>query len=207
MDIQIENLKFRNIFQLKSWSIPSGQHILVEGPSGSGKTTLLHLISGLFLTPDAKIKIGTHNLQNLSDDERAVLRRDHFGLVFQKLSLLDHLTALENVQLSFFDSTKSRLTASEALKKLGLEEKMNSRCSTLSLGEQQRVAVARVISQESDIILADEPTSSLDDESAQIVIHSLVEAARGKTLIVVSHDHRLRSSFQKIVQFKDLVRL
>ena len=202
MKITVENLKFQNLFHIKKWAISEGSHLLIEGPSGAGKTTLLHLLSGLFLAPDSQIQIGSHSLHKLSDDERSELRKSIFGLVFQKLSLLDHLTALENVMLGTSDISR----AQGALQKLGLDSKVGTRTALLSLGEQQRVAVARVLAQQPQIILADEPTSSLDDESAQIVIQALLQAAQNKTLIVVSHDHRLRSAFRQQIAFGDLLK-
>lgn len=142
--------------------------------------------------------LGPHELSALSDGARSTLRRDHMGLIFQKLNLLSHLTVTENVALAGGPDVAT------ALKRVGLAELSEARAAVLSGGEQQRVAVARVLAQKPGIVLADEPTSSLDDKNAAFVIDALKEAARGRTLLVVSHDDRVVRAFSQIVSLEEL---
>lgn len=203
LSVQLPNKK--KLFAVQDWLIPYGKHLLVEGESGSGKTTLLHILAGLFVPEQGAIAVGENRLDKMNDDERCELRKASIGVIFQKLNLIEHLTVLENIQLVRSEKT-SDSEIEKVLKKLSLTEKQNELCVGLSLGEQQRVAVARVLAQQPEIILADEPTSSLDEKNAQAVLDSLFDLAKNKTLIVVSHDHRLRSRFSDIKQFEELVR-
>lgn len=203
LNIEIENISVelpngKKLFAIPHYKIPQGHHLLIQGESGKGKTTFLHLLAGLFLPQSGHVKIGDAQLSALNDNERADLRRNKIGVIFQKLNLLDHLTAAENIQLSAGEYEN-------ALKKVRLEQKAQELCSYLSLGEQQRVAVARVLAQSPEIILADEPTSSLDETNAKFVMQALKEIARGKTLIVVSHDHRIANYFDEVVQFEQVI--
>jgi ABC-type lipoprotein export system ATPase subunit len=198
----------RKLFSLSRWEVPQGSHILVQGPSGAGKTTLLHLIAGLFLASSGEVKIGERNLKLLSDDARADLRREQIGVIFQKLNLLDHLTVSENIQLVSRNLASSEALSSvaESIDRVKLSGRNDERCAHLSLGEQQRVAVARVLHQRPNILLADEPTSSLDDRNADFIIQAIKEASKNKTLIVVSHDQRLAKHFDHVVKFGELTK-
>lgn len=193
----------RPLFRIAEFSVPSGAKVLIQGPSGKGKTTLLHLIAGLFLPSRGKIHVGEHELTAMSDPQRSHLRRQKFGVIFQKLNLLDHLTALENVKLGLHRSDRE---AEQSLNQMKMSEKKHQLTATLSLGEQQRVAVARVIASRPDLILADEPTSSLDDANTSAVMHALKSVSAKATLVVVSHDHRISSEFSQVLRFEDLVR-
>jgi putative ABC transport system ATP-binding protein len=193
------------LFSIPDLTIPSGEKWLLQGPSGQGKTTFLHLVAGLLLPDEGSIDIGDKRLNTLSDDERSVLRAQHMGIVFQKLNLLDHLTPVENMSLVLQRSPAAGARALKALEKLGLGPKTHLRSSVLSLGEQQRVAVARILAAEPEIILADEPTSSLDEANAKQVMDSLFEAGRKATMLVVSHDQRIGRWFQKVIDFKKWV--
>jgi putative ABC transport system ATP-binding protein len=202
VDLQLANVKVRlpqrehALFQISQLKIPFGSHILIHGPSGVGKTTLLHLLAGLFVPDDGHVYVGDHNLSKLSDPVRAQLRRQHFGIVFQKLNLLEHLTGFENIMLAEERSTtESRKRAEQALAQVQMSSARDQLSATMSLGEQQRVAVARVLARAPEIILADEPTSSLDAD----------KAAKGKTLIVVSHDERIRPHFTSHFDFRQWV--
>lgn len=126
----------------------------------------------------------------LNDDERCSLRRREIGVVFQKLNLLEHLTNRENAGLTLPPGASNKKIL-EALRVVRLKDRANDRCGKLSTGEQQRVAVARILVQSPQVILADEPTSSLDAKNTAFVMESLKECARGKTLVVVSHDQRI----------------
>ncbi len=195
----------KNLFRISKFEIKTGEHVHIHGPSGSGKTTLLHLLSGLFVPPQGLIKIGSTRFDHLSDGARAQFRRHHIGVIFQKLNLLEYLTVEENVRLGLPDLNQDQHVVRSALHRVGLEDRAQDLSSVLSLGEQQRVAVARILAMRPDIILADEPTSSLDQENATQVIDALIECAHGKTLVVVSHDQRLRGRFARTIDFRDLV--
>ena len=194
------------LFGIPEFVVPAGAKVLIEGPSGRGKTTLLHLIAGLFHPASGTVEIGGRRLSSLSADQIGRLRRERIGIVFQKLNVIDHLTALENAKLAARGEDAAE-RAGDALKIVKLADKANVRAAVLSLGEQQRVAIARVLAQAPSILLADEPTSSLDDANAELVARALLRAAgpRG-SLIVVSHDRRLRAHFDKLIKFEELAR-
>ncbi len=195
----------RLLFRLHPREISSGAKLLIHGPSGSGKTTLLHLIAGLFLPSEGYVFVEDQNLSFLSDEARCRLRRQKFGIVFQNLNLLPHLTALENVSLSLGKSTQKKEKSRNALAQLGMDAFENQMAAELSLGEQQRVAVARVLVAAPSIVLADEPTSGLDEANANAVASALLSLPGNPTTIVVSHDNRLRSHFKEVISFEEMV--
>lgn len=183
--------------------IPEGTRLLVRGPSGTGKTSLLHIVAGLMEPYGGTATVGGTDLARLSESQRCTWRRQSLGLVFQRLNLLGHLTALENVLLSSPGKGISRDRAQECLARLGVGELSDHFAYNLSLGEQQRVAVARVIGRSPTLILADEPTSSLDEKNAELVTQALLESVgeRG-TLVVATHDDRIASHFEKVWTFR-----
>jgi putative ABC transport system ATP-binding protein len=191
-------------FSIPDFKIENGTHLLIHGASGCGKTTLLHLIAGLLLPNEGHVEIDGKRLNHLTDSERCRFRHDKFGIIFQKLNLLDHLTALENVLLGVHrdDMEKAR----SALSLVNLSDRHGERCAHLSLGEQQRVAVARVLAQTPYIVLADEPTSSLDQKNCDFVMDALKKVSKDKTLIVVSHDGRISKYFDQTLRFEDMIR-
>jgi len=209
LKIELEQVKVqipggRTLFSVQKLSIPFGRHLLIRGESGKGKTTFLHLLAGLFTVTQGQIRIGDWNLEKMSDDERCELRREKIGVIFQKLNLIDHMTVAENLLLTMpIGESDPPARVREALKRVNLEGRQNDRSSLLSSGEQQRVAVARVLAQRPQLILADEPTSSLDQKNADFVLAALKEAAQGKTLIVVSHDRRIEKEFDQVLPFED----
>ncbi len=194
------------LFFLPSLELGAGSKTLIHGPSGRGKTTLLNLISGQFLPHSGKIRVGNEELTEMDAGARARLRRESMGLVFQRWNLVDHLTALENVVLGIFPARADREAhALESLRRTGLERLAHRRAGLLSPGEQQRVAVARLWASSPKLLLADEPTSSLDNPGVERVMGALWEASEERTLLVVSHDPRLRSMFREAFDFQDLV--
>lgn len=198
-DVLVKRPNGGDLFKISNLHIPAGTHVLVNGDSGSGKTTFLHLLAGLMRPHAGEVRVGTTALHELSDTERARFRLAHVGLIFQKLNLLDQLNVNENVALA------GGREIDAAVRAVGLAERGRDRVVGLSLGEQQRVAVARVLAQAPNLILADEPTSSLDARNTERVIGLLKEAARGKTLVVVSHDERVKPHFDRLLAFKDYV--
>ncbi len=197
------------LFRLPGLDISSGERLLIRGPSGSGKTTLLHLLSGQFLPHAGSILAGGVELTRLGASARARFRRRHFGIVFQRAGLVAHLTVLENVRVGIppgaaASPAEARDRAREALRALGLEPLAGRRAGLLSPGEQQRAAVARVRAAAPGVILADEPTSSLDAPGAEAVMDALMEASEGRTLVTVSHDARVAARFGNVRDFSDL---
>ncbi len=205
-DIQVDlPITSKLLFRLPSFTAESGHKVLITGESGKGKTTLLHLIAGLFLPSKGDVQIGGGRISSMNDENRSQFRRRHIGIIFQKLNLIEHLTAQENICLSTGETKSDQARATAALSSVGLAGRELERSSVLSLGEQQRVAVARVLASSAEVILADEPTSSLDEKNSAKVMDLLFEAAHGKTLLVVSHDHRIEKKFNQVVQFEKLI--
>jgi ABC-type lipoprotein export system ATPase subunit len=194
------------LFSIQHFEVASGTKVLIQGPSGKGKTTLLHLMAGLLLPAEGSVLADAVDLVRLSEVERSRFRRSNMGIIFQKLNLISHLTAQENIMLGMGSRNVDPTPASVVLDKVKLLECADVLAQNLSLGQQQRVAVARVLTQKPKLVLADEPTSSLDDESAASVMQSLLGLAKGTTLIVVSHDHRIREMFDQVHDFSKLVR-
>src|SRR3954452_13425148 len=171
-------------------TIGEGEWVAITGPSGSGKTTLLNILSGLDRPTSGKVRVGGVDLATLSPRELARYRQQTVGLVFQQFHLIPYLTALENVMLAqYVHSMTDRGEAEEALRRVGLGERLGHLPSQLSGGEQQRVCIARALINQPPLILADEPTGNLDAVNEAIVMSLLADLhQRGHTLILVTHD-------------------
>ncbi len=175
-----------------SLTLELGTTTAVVGRSGSGKTTLLHLAAGIDVPSRGRVEVLGRDLSRLRDRERAVFRRDHVGMVFQFFRLLDHLTVEENVTLPARiagDLGRHKRRARELLERVGLASRAADRIDGLSGGEQQRVAICRALLRRPSLLLADEPTGNLDDESAAVVMDLLLGIAKeeGKTLLYATH--------------------
>jgi putative ABC transport system ATP-binding protein len=177
--------------------VPHRDHLVVMGRSGSGKSTLLALLGGLTRPQQGMLAVQGHDLATLSGEDLAAFRRDEIGFVFQHFGLLDTLTARENVELALALAGRRladrRARAMELLDAVGLAARARHRPHQLSGGERQRVAIARALANEPRLVLADEPTGNLDDESAAVVSDLLADlpSAHGATVIVVTHDAAL----------------
>jgi putative ABC transport system ATP-binding protein len=210
MEVSLQNIRMdivpgpRTLFRFNRLNIGAGERVAIVGPSGVGKTTLLEIIAGLLLPSAGRVFVGGEDITLLGSRERCLMRRENIGIVFQRLNLIGYLTAGENVLLPLKSGAGSRRAAREAMRRVGIEEKHEQRVASLSPGEQQRVAVARVLAGNYSLILADEPTSSLDEKNADAVLEALFEAGRGKTMIVVSHDRRVRQRFDTVWDFEAL---
>src|SRR5215218_10713120 len=170
--------------------IDEGEWVAVTGPSGSGKTTLLNILSGLDRPTAGTVRVGGVDLAGLNPRELARYRQQTVGLVFQQFHLIPYLTSLENVMLAqYVHSMTDRGEAEEALRRVGLGERLEHLPSQLSGGEQQRVCIARALINQPPLILADEPTGNLDAVNEAIVMSLLADLhQRGHTLILVTHD-------------------
>ena len=190
-------------------TVARGECLFLVGPSGSGKTTLLSIL-GCVLSPDSgTLEILGDDVTRFSTTGQARFRREKIGFVFQRFHLFDALTALENVQVALDlmngTSSRSRIEALELLSQVGLAGKSASRVTQLSMGQRQRVALARALAGNPELILADEPTASLDAEAGFQAMHVLKELCHSlnKTAIVVTHDSRIFRLADRILKVVD----
>lgn len=186
--------------------IKTGEIVALLGKSGSGKSTLLSLIAGLDLPDSGKVLIDDTDLFKLSDEERARFRGKNIGIIFQQFHLVNHLNAFENISLSLeINNKKDNSLIRQWLDEMGLTERSHHLPSTLSGGEQQRVAIARALIFNPKLILADEPTGNLDNETAKQITKLLFDSVRKlkTTMILVTHDRELAGLADRIVTLKD----
>ena len=189
-----------------SFSINTGDTFAIIGPSGSGKTTLLGLCAGLDRSDTGSVTLCGSDLGTLNEDERALLRNENVGFIFQNFQLLPTLTALENVvvPLELQGVKNATNTGKELLGKVGLGDRWHHYPSQLSGGEQQRVALARAFSNSPSILFADEPTGNLDQDTGDRVVQLLFELTQeaGTTLVIVSHDMELAKKCDRLLQLR-----
>lgn len=190
------------IARLPKLDVAAGQSALLAGSSGSGKTTLLLAIAGLAETIDGQIRIGDIETGTLSSRARDRHRGRHIGVVFQDLHLVPGLSALDNMLLAPFATgvARDRARALAMLDRLGVGDRAIARAQLLSRGEAQRVAIARAMLLGPQLILADEPTASLDDEACHTVLDLLLDATResGAALVIATHDNRVRARIGQV---------
>jgi putative ABC transport system ATP-binding protein len=188
-------------------SVEPGEFVAIMGPSGCGKSTLLNLVGGLDRPTSGRVLIDGDDLTELTDDKLTELRRRRLGFVFQSYNLIPVLDATENaaLPLTLDHSSQARERAQTWLTKVGLGDRMNNRPDQLSGGQQQRVAVARALSTEPALILADEPTGNLDSKSATEIAELLRQIAGewSRAVLMVTHDPRIASFAKRLVLMKD----
>ena len=204
------------IIDIEHFSLADGEQVALVGASGSGKTTLLHLIAGI-LTPDSgKILFNAAgedrvDLTKLSEPQRDIFRGRHIGYIFQTHHLLAGFTAVENVLLgmSFTGRKHDPAWATHLLNEVGLADRLHYRPQKLSVGQQQRVAVARALANRPKLVLADEPTGSLDVTNAQQVLELIRKLCNevGAALLLVSHDPQITNQLPRVVRLSELNRL
>ena len=186
-----------------SFSVAEGDSLAIVGASGSGKSTLLGLLAGLDTPTAGQVVLMGKDISGGGENARAAIRAHHVGFVFQSFQLIDHLSALENVQLPLeligMPRAEAAAKAQVWLEKVGLGERLKHRPKTLSGGEQQRVALARAFVTEPDILFADEPTGSLDEQNGHKIIDLLFQLNQdlGSTLVLVTHDTALAKRCQR----------
>ena len=189
-----------------SFDLEEGQSLAITGPSGSGKSTLLGLLAGLDTATSGEIYLDKIGLHNLDEEDRAVLRKDKVGFVFQSFELLPSLTALENVMLpsELKSEENPKRNAEYFLNRVGLSEREHHYPNQLSGGEQQRVAIARAFACSAKILFADEPTGNLDPKNGKVISDLLFEvnSETDNALVIVTHDHELADRCDKKIDLK-----
>lgn len=190
-----------------SFSIPQGAFVAIVGPSGSGKTTLLGLLAGLDAPSHGQVILDDADLTAMDEDQRAQLRGEKVGFVFQSFQLISTLTALENVQvpLELRGERGAGERARELLQRVGLGDRLDHFPTQLSGGEQQRVAIARAFANEPRILFADEPTGNLDSDTGSRIVELLESLNResATTIVLVTHDLTLAARAQRIIRLSD----
>ena len=186
----------------------AGEFVSVMGPSGCGKSTLLNLVAGLDSPTDGELVLAGKSLIGRTEDELAIMRRQHIGIVFQFFNLLEGMTALENVTLPAVIAGSPRKRAEtrarDLLDLLGLAEKAKDAPGVLSGGQRQRLAIARALANEPTLLLADEPTGALDSEGGHEVLELFRRLhANGQTILLVTHDREVANAGNRIVNMRD----
>lgn len=207
MVIESKNLTFsynqHKKFSFPDFSCSAKETLLILGNSGKGKTTLLHLLALLQTPTGGSIKLKGEEISQLSPKKAAKMRAENIGIIYQKSHFVASLSVLDNLLLANYLADKKQSTerATELARSLGFADHLNKKTSQLSQGEQQRVSIARALMNNPSIVLADEPTSSLDDENCERVIQLLDNQADkiGAALIIVTHDQRLKDRFSNRV--------
>ena len=187
--------------------IEEGEFIAIMGPSGSGKSTLMHTIGFLDRPTSGEYLFDGEDTKKFTDDELAKIRNERIGFVFQSFNLLPRTTVLDNVMLPLLYNHKMKgemHKAKEALKSVGLEERMSYMSNQISGGQKQRVAIARALVCDPKVIFADEPTGNLDSKSGSTVMHILEKLNKeGRTIILVTHDKNIALHAKRIVMISD----
>lgn len=185
--------------------IRDGDFVSIVGPSGSGKSTLLLMLGGMLSPSGGRVLLDDQSIYDLDANARAQLRKLKIGFVFQTFNLVPYLTALENVQVPLFlsktDEEEQKDRAAALLERVGLGDRLHHKPCELSVGQQQRVALARMLANDPAVILADEPTGNLDPETSQQVIEFLEKVnAEGRTVVMVTHDPRAAERAKRILR-------
>jgi len=189
-----------------TFEVERGGFVAIVGPSGSGKTTLLGLLAGLDRPASGRVVLDGHDLADLSEDDRARLRSEKVGFVFQSFHLISTLTARENVQVPLeLRGEPAEARAEELLQRVGLGGRSHHYPTQLSGGEQQRVALARAFAARPQILFADEPTGNLDAKTGAGIVELMMELNRelGTTLVLVTHDPELADKAKRIIRLAD----
>ena len=188
--------------------IAKGDFVSVVGPSGSGKSTLLLMLGGMLSPTSGRVLLGDRSIYDLSSDRRARLRKENIGFVFQTFNLVPYLTAMENVQIPLYlagaDEATQAATATALLERVGLADRLDHKPSELSVGQQQRVALARMLANDPSVILADEPTGNLDPETADQVIGFFEDCNNeGRTIVMVTHDPKAAGRAKRTLKLRE----
>lgn len=187
-----------------TFNIDSGELVVITGASGAGKTTLLNLIGGMDVLTDGTLIVDGETVSDFDSKQRTDYRRQSIGFIFQSYNLMPKLTAKENVELAS-DLVENPIPSDEVLERVGLRDRAKNYPRQLSGGEQQRVAIARAISKRPKLLLADEPTGALDDETGKTVLRLLQELSRSEnmTVILVTHNEALTAIADRMITLED----
>jgi putative ABC transport system ATP-binding protein len=198
----------KKVLDILEFRMESGTQVAIAGSSGGGKTTLLHCIAGI-VTPDSgRIDISGTDIGKLRERKRDRFRANHIGYVYQTFNLIQGFTALENVMLGMLFSGKGvdKEKAESLLVQMGLKDRLNYTPSQLSVGQQQRVSIARAVVNDPDLVLADEPTGNLDPASSEEALSLLKEVTKGKMLLLVSHEQDVLDRFDRVIALHEINR-
>tara|TARA_E500000178_G_scaffold331329_1_gene364126 strand:+ start:167 stop:787 length:621 start_codon:yes stop_codon:yes gene_type:complete len=204
--IETKSLKFsydgKFVFEFPNIKLKNGENLLILGNSGIGKSTLLHNLAGIMTPQSGSIKIFGNDISKFSEIEIDKFRGENIGIIFQRPHFVNSLTVKENLQLAKYLGKNLEGDIKETLRSLKILDKIDKKPNDLSQGEKQRVSIAIAIINSPKLILADEPTSSLDDSNCNNVINILKEQASKKNaqLIVITHDSRLKKHFKRSVK-------
>lgn len=190
-----------------SFEIEKGEFVVILGPSGSGKSTLLHILGGLDNPTEGEVVVDGVNIAGYSDDELAKYRRSDVGFVFQAFNLLPSLTAIENIEMPLLidGQTMDQEYMDEVMECLEIKALQKRLPSQMSGGQQQRIAIARALSNKPKMVLADEPTGNLDSEISDKVLKLLKETCKkyGQTLIMITHNEEIAKQADRVIRIKD----
>ncbi len=219
MTIELSNVRFhyperpkRWVLNIPSWSLSAGEKVFVHGPSGGGKSTLLNLLSGLMPASEGSVTILGQRLEQMNSRQRDRFRANNIGYVFQQFNLIPYLNALDNIRLARQFASRKKAGANDneikaLLSALNLSEKdWRLPARNLSIGQQQRVAIARALINKPQILIADEPTSSLDQANRDVFMSLLMSviAENNMSLLLVSHDLSLSGYFNRVDDLKEI---
>ncbi|MEG2396291.1 MAG: ABC transporter ATP-binding protein [Oscillospiraceae bacterium] len=191
-----------------SITIDRGEFVAIVGHSGSGKSTLMNMIGLLDVPTSGEYYLDGENVSNMTDDELSEIRNKQIGFIFQGFNLISSLTAEANVELPLvyrgMQAEQRHILSAEALKRVGLENRVHHLPKQMSGGQQQRVAIARAVAAKPPIILADEPTGNLDSHSGEEVMRILHELhSEGRTIILITHDNEIAEKAERIIKIQD----
>ncbi|MGD0566154.1 MAG: ABC transporter ATP-binding protein [Candidatus Goldiibacteriota bacterium] len=195
------------VITIKTFYVVEGEQIALAGESGSGKTTFLNIIAGILRADEGSIKLAGHDMENITESGRDILRARTLGYIFQTFNLLQGYTAIENVMLGMmFGPGSDRKVAVSLLERVGLKNHLNYLPRQLSVGQQQRVAVARALANHPKLVLADEPTGHLDHSRAMESLKLIKDICRekGAALLLVSHDRDVLASFSDVKELSSI---
>lgn len=198
--------ELRPVIDIPDFELGSGEHLALSGGSGSGKTTFLHLLSGIYEADSGSIELDGEEMTRKGESQRDRLRSRKIGYVFQTFNLLQGYTCLENVLLGMrFGAGVNRPFAKALLERVGLSERVHDYPRQLSVGQQQRVAVARALANRPKLVLADEPTGNLDSDMAQLSLKIIRDMCleNNAALLLVSHDEAILNSFERQKKLSD----
>lgn len=215
MSIALKNVHFsyagaqtEPVLDIANWQVSAGEQVFLHGPSGSGKSTLLNLLGGMLSPTQGEISIMETRLDQLSGRQRDAFRANYIGYVFQQFNLINYLSAVENIQLAANFSKQSQPQSPEQLlEQLNIDPgHWHKPASNLSIGQQQRVAIARALVNQPELMIVDEPTSSLDKKNRDDFMSLLMEQAKqgNRTLVFVSHDIDLAGYFKRVEALADI---